>query len=103
MVESIIIGFGSVMGICAMYLLWLFAKRMDRIESKVDLVRQDLEYRIERVGKIREEVTNCIERDVDDIRLSTGLPPYNDREYAQKADIRHQETMKRLQESMKRA
>ena len=59
---------GSVGGIYACYLLWRFAKIIDRIE-----------------------------RDVDNIRISKGLPPRNVRYYVQDDDLRDQELLKRVE------
>jgi hypothetical protein len=65
-VRDFLIAVGSVAGIYACFTLWRFAKIIDRIE-----------------------------RDVDNIRLSKGLPPRNNRYYAQDQDIHDQEALKR--------
>jgi hypothetical protein len=62
-----IIAVGSVAGIFACYMLWRFAKIIDRIE-----------------------------RDVDNIRMSKGLPPRTGRHfYPNEDDLHDQEIMKR--------
>jgi hypothetical protein len=65
--RDFLIAVGSVAGIYACIILWRVAKIIDRIE-----------------------------RDVDNIRISKGLPPRNERYYAQDEDIRHQEALKHV-------